>query len=66
MIDVKETLLRIRDNHRKSNKTPDYVLFAELSNDVMRQLREELNALYADNKISVGSTLNDKYIDLKF
>jgi len=64
MIDVLETLIRLRDKRRADNIIPDYVPYAELANDIMSQVREELNRLYAEKKISVKNTLNNKSIEI--
>ena len=64
MIDVFETLVRLRDKRKADNLIPDYVPYAELANDIMSQVREELNRLYADKKISVKTTLNSKSIEI--
>ena len=64
MIDVERTLIRLRDKRRTNNLIPDYVPYAELANDIMRQVREELNRLYAEKKISVKNTLNSKSIEI--
>lgn len=65
MIDVEETLRRLRDEKRAANIVPDAVLYTDLHNDVMRQIKEELNRLYSEGKINVNSTLNNKSISLK-
>ena len=65
MIDVMETLLRLRDERRAKNLVPDAVLYVDLVNDIIRQAKEELNAMYADGKISVQNTLNNKSISIK-
>lgn len=64
MIDVLETLVRLRDKRRADNLIPDYVPYAELANDIISQVREELNRLYAEKKISVKNTLNNKSIEI--
>lgn len=65
MIDVEKTLRRLRDAKRAENIVPDAVLYTDLHNDIMRQVREELNRLYGEGKISVNNTLNNKSINLK-
>lgn len=62
MIDVMATLERLRDERRQNNIIPDSVTFIGLQNEVMRQMRDELNELFAEGKISVKNTLNDKTI----
>ena len=64
MIDVRETLERLRDAKRENKIVPDGVLFTDLHNEVMRQVKMELNELYSEGKISVSTTLNDKSITL--
>ena len=64
MIDVWETLERLRDAKRENKIVPDGVLFTDLHNEVMRQVKMELNELYSEGKISVSTTLNDKSITL--
>lgn len=65
MIDVKETLARLRDKRKADNIIPDSVPYVELANDIMRQVREELNVLYGKNEIIVQNTINSKSIKLK-
>lgn len=64
MIDVRETLIRLRDERRAKSIVPDAVPYVDLTNDIMRQLRQELNDLYSNGKISVQNTLNSKSITL--
>ena len=64
MIDVRETLERLRDAKRENKIVPDGVLFTDLHNEIMRQVKMELNELYSEGKISVSTTLNDKSITL--
>lgn len=64
MIDIIETLTRLRDERRANSIVPDAVPYVDLTNDIMRQLRQELNDLYSNGKISVQNTLNSKSITL--
>lgn len=64
MIDIIETLTRLRDERRAKSIVPDAVPYVDLTNDIMRQLRQELNDLYQNGKISVRNTLNSKSITL--
>ncbi len=65
MIDVKDTLRALRDTKRAAGIIPEGVLFTELHNAIMRQVRLELNQMCADGVIIVQNTLNDKSINLK-
>ena len=64
MIDVYETLTRLRDSKREKRIVPDDVLLNDLFNDIMSQVKTELNQLYSDGKISVSNTLNNKSINI--
>lgn len=64
MIDVRETITRLRDERRANNLVPDSVPYVELTNDIMRQVNAELNSLFEKGEISVQKTLNNKTITL--
>lgn len=65
MIDVRETITRLRDERRANNLVPDSVPYVELTNDIMQQVKAELNSLFEKGEISVQKTLNNKTITLK-
>lgn len=44
------------------NKTPHYITFTELQNEVMKDLRDELNEKIKNGELEYGETLNDKWI----
>ena len=43
---------------RDAHRVPDHILYRELE----RHLAAALNALYAEGRLSWGSTINDKYL----
>lgn len=65
MIDVRETIKRLRDKRREQKIVPDAVPYVDLCNDIMLQLNAELNDMYKKEEISVNKTLNSKSINLK-
>lgn len=65
------TIKEIKEQIRKANKAPVIVPFLVLTSRMQEKgisrekLRKELNNLYKEDKIEVGSTLNSKYIKTK-
>ena len=64
MINVDETLRRLRDKRRAAFIVPDFVPFTDLHDDIMRQVRDELNEMYSNGIISVKRTLNNQSIEI--
>lgn len=65
MSGVYSIIQQLCDEKKFLKKLPDYVLYSELSNMGIPDLREQLNQLYKDGLIEVGATLNDKWIRIK-
>jgi len=59
-----EIINRIAENKRLSCVSPTYSQRIELDREVLKEVSKGLNQLYADGKIKVGNTLNDKWIEL--
>lgn len=55
---------KIEEIHgRKKGKVePDFVLFVELQNEIIADLKTTLNRFYKEKRYKIGKTLNDKYI----
>jgi len=55
---------KIEEIHgRKKGKIePDHVLFVELQNEIIADLKSILNKFYKEKRYKIGKTLNDKYI----
>ncbi len=49
-------------NGKKGKVEPDHVTMIELTSAVMSELKGELNAMFKEGEITVGDTLNGKYI----
>lgn len=64
MIDIEMTLRKLINSKKSKNIVPEHILFTELHNDIMQQVKDELNTMFAEGKIQVGETLNDKFIKL--
>lgn len=68
---ILDTIKEIQEQKIKAKKKPSHAMFIEVLqalNDkgiTQEKLRKELNNLYKEDKIEVGSTLNSKYIKTK-
>lgn len=49
-------------NGKKGKVEPDHVTMIELTSLVLSELKGELNAMFKEGQITVGDTLNGKYI----
>lgn len=49
-------------NGKKGKVEPDHVTMIELTSAVMSELKGELSAMFKEGEITVGDTLNGKYI----
>ncbi len=68
---ILDTIKEIQEQKIKAKKEPSHAMFIEVLqalNDkgiTQEKLRKDLNRLYKEDKIEVGSTLNSKYIKTK-
>ena len=65
MIDVYEIIANINRQKKDNSTVPPSALYSEIMNDVSRQVKEEVNALYRDKKITFNKTLNELSFDAK-
>lgn len=65
MIDV-EKIIKDKIGEKVEAKTPPYnVSFVTVQNEVLTELKKELNNLFREGKIAVYDTVNGKAIELK-
>ena len=65
MIDVYAIIKSINKQKKEACITPSYALYSEIMNDVSRQVKDEVNALYRDKKLTFNKTLNELSFDAK-
>lgn len=65
MIDVLEFIRRLQREREEQKKVPTHVEFARLMNEVSKEVRKELNALYQEDKIGINETINGKAVYVK-
>lgn len=65
MIDVYSIIAGINKRKADASITPSSALYSEIMNDVSRQVKEEVNALYMDKKLTFNKTLNELSFDAK-
>ena len=65
MIDVYSIIAGIRKRKADASITPSSALYSEIMNDVSRQVKDEVNALYRDKKLTFNKTLNELSFDAK-
>lgn len=49
-------------NEKKGKVEPDYVLYVDLLNSIIKDLKDTLNGFYKSKRYTIGKTLNDRYI----
>lgn len=64
-MDILNIISKLQDERREKNIVPDHVEFAHLMNEVSKEVRSELNRLYAEGKIGIVNTLNGKAVFVK-
>lgn len=62
MIDVNKILETLQKEKVRQHIEPHGVVYADLCNEVFRQMNVELNLLFKDGRIKVEPTLNSKII----
>ena len=65
MIDVLTILRRLQRELEEQKKVPTHIEFAHLMNEVSKEVRKELNALYQEGKIGINETINGKAVFVK-
>lgn len=65
MIDVLDVIASIEANKKSKNIVPSYALFSEITNEVTRQLKLELNQGVVDGKLSWNQTINSVGFSIK-
>ncbi len=65
MIDIYATIRRLQREREEQRKVPAHVEFAHLMNEVSKEARRELNALYQEGKIGINETINGKAVFVK-
>lgn len=65
MIDIYATILRLQREREEKKVEPTHIEFAHLMNEVSKEVRKELNALYKEDKIGINETINGKAVFVK-
>lgn len=65
MIDIYATILRLQTEREEQMKVPTHIEFARLMNEVSKEVRKELNALYQEGKVGACETINGKAVFVK-
>ena len=60
MIDVYEIISSIEADKKARKVSPSYALLPEITNEVNRRIKLELNQLVLDDKVSWHETINSK------
>ena len=60
MIDVYEIISSIEEDKTSRNISPSYALLPEITNEVNKRIKLELNQLVLDGKVSWHETINSK------
>ena len=58
MIDVFEIIASIEEEKKSRNIEPSYALLSEITNDVTKRIKAELNQAVADGRLSFNETIN--------
>lgn len=64
-MDILELIRRLQREREERHIVPTHVEFAQLMNEVSKEVRLELNTLYQDGKIGITTTLNGKAVFVK-
>lgn len=64
MIDVYSIIAGINKRKADSSITPSSALYSEIMNEVSRRVRDEINCLYKENKLTFHKTLNELSFDI--
>jgi hypothetical protein len=58
MIDVLEIIASIEAEKKSRNIEPSYALMSEITNEVTKRIKAELNRAVADGRLSFNETIN--------
>ena len=58
MIDVLEIIASIEADKKSRNIEPSYALMSEITNEVTKRIKAELNQAVADGRLSFNETIN--------
>ena len=60
----KYLIAKIEELHlkKKGKISPDYVLYVDLINSIIPDVKTALNKFYKEKRYKIGKTINDKYI----
>ena len=58
MIDVFEIIASIEAEKKSRNIEPSYALMSEITNEVTKRIKAELNQAVADGRLSFNETIN--------
>lgn len=64
MTPILETIRMLRDEKQNNNIVPEHVLLSELTKELLKQMRDELNQLREAGLIKSTQTLNERAIIL--
>lgn len=64
-MDILELIHRLQREREERHIVPTHVEFAQLMNEVGKEARAELNALYKEGKIGVNETINGRAVFVK-
>lgn len=64
MIDVYEIIANINRQKKDNSTVPPSALFSEIMNEVSRRVRDEINCLFKENKLTFHKTLNELSFDI--
>ena len=62
--EIIQILQDITHKKQQAGKVPDFVLLLELKSEVLKRLLIELETLKKAGNITIGDTVNDKYIKI--
>ena len=58
MIDVMQIIASIEADKKARNVEPSYALMSEITNEVAKRIKEEINKAVADDRLSFKKTIN--------
>jgi len=58
MIDVFEIIASIEADKKSRHVEPSYALMSEITNEVAKRIKEEINKAVADDRLSFQKTIN--------
>ena len=64
MIDVYEIIANINRQKKDNSTVPPSALYSEIMDEVSRRVRDEINCLCKENKLTFHKTLNELSFDI--